>query len=77
MGELLIEPVWNRNAYASNHAKLVVQLLIEPVWNRNRPCKAKTLKRHSLLIEPVWNRNSFELAVTYLQNISFNRTSLE
>ena len=34
-GELLIEPVWNRNLITTEVGIFGAMLLIEPVWNRN------------------------------------------
>ena len=34
-GELLIEPVWNRNSQGLQIEQVDYLLLIEPVWNRN------------------------------------------
>ena len=56
--ELLIEPVWNRNAFFWEGEWLEAGiLLIEPVWNRNSRKTFLVDGGFVLLIEPVWNRN--------------------
>ena len=66
--QLLIEPVWNRNASPSHALVAPYQLLIEPVWNRNRACAKRADRIQPLLIEPVWNRNP-ETLVEWLERV--------
>ena len=54
---LLIEPLWNGNAYEPKPPISPLFLLIEPLWNGNVGVAVSATATGALLIEPLWNGN--------------------